>query len=227
MARRARRLRAGSAGVTDDPIDAGRTGAPAEAPIDRAFDEVRFGAARTLNLRAQQPTAAQAAAQCESWLRQLQVSGAEEALVITGRGLRSIYGWSPVRQAIVALLPSLRRRNVISGWAEHTPGSFVVTFAPVRALFEAPRRRRERMVALVAPPPSLAALDGETVRLLRDLATVSLSALGVRTPTPVLVQDEMQRQFAALSAALPVSGDQEALLQQAILRALEEFEREG
>jgi hypothetical protein len=83
------------------------------------------------------------------------------------------------------------------------------------------------MVALVAPPPSLAALDGETVRLLRDLATVSLSALGVRTPTPVLVQDEMQRQFAALSAALPVSGDQEALLQQAILRALEEFEREG
>lgn len=197
------------------------------APIDRAFDELRFGASRTLNLRALQPTAAQATAQCESWLRQLQVSGAEEALVITGRGLRSIDGWSPVRQAIVALLPSLRRRNVISGYAEHTPGSFVVTFAPVRALFEAPKRRREPRTPPIAPPPSLAALDGETVRLLRDLATVSLAALGVRAPTPALVQDEMQRHFVALSAALPASGDHEALLQQAILRALEEYEREG
>lgn len=198
---------------------------PVPAPLRRAFDEIRFGPSRTLNLRAQQPTAMQAATQVEAWLRTLQVQGATEALVITGRGNRSIEGFSPVREAIVKLLPSLRRRNVISGFEEHTPGSFGIHFAPLRALFEAPRRRRERSPLPSAPlPEALSALDPETQRQLRDLATMSLAVLGVKAPTRAQIEDEMRRQFVALTVALPQDGDREALLQQAILLAAEEYE---
>ena len=196
------------------------------APLERAFDELRFGPSRTLNLRAMQPTATQASTLAEGWLRSLQVQGAEEALLVTGRGRNSIEGYSPVREAIVRLLPSLRRRNVISGFAEHTAGSFVVTFAPVRALFDAPNRRREKSDRVPAPTPAaLKALDSETLGQLRDLATFVLATLGVHSPTRAMVEDEMKRQFATLSAALPDDGDREALLQQAMQRALEEFER--
>ncbi|MBL0170846.1 MAG: hypothetical protein IPP90_08975 [Gemmatimonadaceae bacterium] len=195
------------------------------ASLGRAFDAARFGPTRTLNLRAQQPTAAQAATQTEAWLRTLQVQGANEALVVTGRGNQSIDGYSPVREAIVRLLPSLRRRNVISGFAEHTPGSFVVTMAPVRALFEAPSRRREKAPRTErAAPAELAALDDETVRQLRDLARLALAQLGLKAPTHAQLQDEMHRQFAALTTALPADGDREALLQQAMQRAAEEYE---
>ncbi len=197
----------------------------ADTPIGRAFDEIRFGASRTLNLRAQQPTATQAATQTEAWLRTLQVQGAVEALIITGRGLRSVDGYSPVREAIVKLLPSLRRRNVISGFEEHTPGSFVILFAPVRALFEAPLRRRERGPKIAKPlPQTLAALDEETQRQLRDLAALSLAVLGVKSPTRLQIEDEMARQFSVLTVALADDGDREALLQQAIMRAAEEYE---
>ena len=200
---------------------------PSPAPLQRAFDELRFGSARTLNLRAMQPTATQAATLAEQWLRSLQVQGADEALVVTGRGRNSVDGYSPVREAIVRLLPSLRRRNVIATFAEHTAGSFVVTFAPVRALFEAPNRRREKSERIKPPSPaSLSALDGETLRQLRDLATLVLATLGVHSPTHAMIEDEMRRQFATLSAALPDDGDREALLQQAMLRALEEYERD-
>lgn len=196
--------------------------------VARAFDEARFGATRTLNLRAMQPTALQAASHAEAWLRSLQVQGATEALVITGRGRGSIEGYSPVREAIVRLLPSLRRRNVIETFQEHTAGSFVVTFAPVRALFEAPKRRREKTDRPPLPTPSaLAALDTETLRTLRELAKSVLASLGVHAPTRIMVEDEMGRQFAALMAALPDDGDREALLQQAIARAIEEIERDG
>ncbi len=198
---------------------------PVPAPLQRAFDEVRFGPSRTLNLRAQQPTAMQATTYTESWLRTLQVQGAVEALIITGRGNRSVDGFSPVREAIVRLLSSLRRRNVISGFEEHTPGSFVVLFAPVRALFEVPRRRRERAPRPVSPVPQvLAALDEETQRQLRDLAALALTVLGIKAPTQAQLDDEMRRQFAVLSAALPENGDREAVLQQAMLRAAEEYE---
>lgn len=191
--------------------------------VDRAFDELRFGSARTLNLRALQPTALQAADLTERWLREHQVRGSEEVLVITGRGNNSADEYSPVREAIVRLLPSLRRRNVLATYAEHTPGSFVVTLAPVRALFEVPRRRREKP-APVPRPPSLAALDEETVRQLRDLAMLSLSVLGLNSPTRPQLEDEMLRHYTALSEALPENGDKEALLQQAMLRAAEEYE---
>jgi hypothetical protein len=151
------------------------------------------------------------------------VLGADEALVITGRGNNSVEGYSPVREAIVKLLPSLRRRNVIAGYAEHTPGSFVVTFAPVTSLFETPKRRREKP-APAPRPPSLQGLDDETVRQLRDLAAMSLAVLGLNAPTRAQLEDEMLRQFSVLSAALPAGADREALLQQAMLRAAEEYE---
>jgi len=191
--------------------------------LGRAFDELRFGAGRTLNLRRLQPTALQAAQLAERWLREQQMLGADEALVITGRGNNSLDGYSPVREPIVRLLPSLRRRHVIAGYAEHTPGSFVVTFAPVQALLDPPERRRER--PLVAPrPPSLGALDEDTVKPLRDLAVMSLAVLGINSPTRAQLEDEMLRQFGVISAALPEGANREALLQQALLRAAEEYE---
>ena len=196
-------------------------------PIERAFDEIRFGVSRTLNLRAMQPTATQAATLAEAWLRSLHVQGAAEALVITGRGRNSVDGHSPVRAAIMRLLPSLRRRNVLSAFTEHTAGSFVVTFAAVRALFEAPKRRREKSERVLPPTPAaLAALNDDTLRQLRDLATYVLATLGVQVPSRLMIEDEMQRQFSALASALPDDGDREALLQQAMQLALEEFEHE-
>ena len=196
-----------------------------ERPLAQAFDELRFGARRTLNLRAQQPTVADAVVRCEQWLRQQQVEGASEVLVITGRGLRSLDGVSPVRAAIAALLYSLRRRNVIAAFAEHTAGSFAVTPAPVRALFEAPKRRREPSTMSRRPVvPQLAALEPDTTALLAELAQVQLLALGVRDPTRAQLEDEMLRQFAALSPAVGTSADAEARLQQALVRALEEVD---
>lgn len=194
--------------------------------IQRAFDELRFGPGRTLNLRPLQPTARQAATLVEQWLREQQVRGSGEVLVITGRGNNSVEGYSPVREAIVRLLPSLRRRHVIAGYAEHTAGSFVVTLASVNALFEAPRRRREKPAteAATASPATLEALEEETVRQLRDLAMLSLAALGLQSPTRAQLDDEMRRHFQMLSVALPTHGDREALLQQALLRAAEVYE---
>jgi hypothetical protein len=192
--------------------------------LSRAFDELRFGPGRTLNLRTLQPTALQAKQLAEQWLREQQVLGAEEALVITGRGNNSLDGYSPVREIIVQLLPSLRRRNVIDGYEEHTPGSFVVRFAPVKSLFETPKRRREKPQVAVPRPPSLDGLDEETLRQLRDVAHLSLAALGLMSPTRAQLEDEMLRQFAALTGALPDGADREALLQQALLRAAEEYE---
>lgn len=197
----------------------------AHSALNKAFDEVRFGARRTLNLRAQQPTALQAVQHTEAWLRSQQVEGASEVLVITGRGNRSVEGVSPVRQAVAKLLPSLRRRNVVKSFVEHTPGAFAVTLAPVRALFEAPSRRRERGPRAELPlPATLAALDIETQAQLRELALLSLEALGIRTANHAQIEDEMQRQFAALASSIEDNDDREALLQQAMMRAKEEYD---
>ena len=196
---------------------------PTERPIEQAFDEVRYGAERTLNLRAHLPTRGEAVARAEAWLRERQVTGAREVLVITGRGNASVDNVSVVREGVAQLLASLRRRNVIAGYREHTAGSFVVELAPISALFEAPRRRREKGAA--PPPPNprvLAGLDAETRRMLRTLAVTILQHLGVHSPTRRIVEDEMLRQFAALAPAVPEGPDREALLQQAIARALEE-----
>ena len=120
------------------------------------------------------------------------------------------------------LLASLRRRNVIAGYREHTAGSFVVELAPISALFEAPKRRREKTVPPAPDPRALKGLDEETRRQLRTLAVTILQNLGVHSPTKRIVEDEMLRQFTALAAGIPEGPDREALLQQAIARALEE-----
>ena len=195
--------------------------------LPRAFDELRFGPERTLNLRPLQPTAVQATRQVEQWLRLMQVQGAKEVLLITGRGNQSIDRYSPVREAVVRLLPSLRRRNVISGYIEHTAGSFVVEPAPMSALFDVPKRRRERSAAPLEAiaPGTLEALEPETLRQLRELATLTLAGLGVHAPSAAVVHDEMRHQFALLTAGIPEGRDQEAVLQQAMQRAAEEFER--
>ena len=196
---------------------------PAARPIEQAFDEVRYGAERTLNLRAHLPTRGEAVARAEAWLRERQMTGGGEVLVITGRGNASVDNVSVVREGILQLLASLRRRNVIAGYREHTAGSFVVELAPISALFEAPRRRREKAGPPPAPDPRvLAGLDEETRRMLRTLAVTILQHLGVHSPTRRIVEDEMLRQFTALAAAVPEGPDREALLQQAIARALEE-----
>ncbi|MEP6778879.1 MAG: hypothetical protein ABJC26_03250 [Gemmatimonadaceae bacterium] len=194
--------------------------------LKRAFDAARFGPTRTLNLRPLQPTAVQAARQVEAWLRLMQVQGAPEVLLITGRGNQSIDLYSPVREAVVRLLPSLRRRNVISYYLEHTPGSFVVTPASLAALIEAPKRRREvRAAKDKTVPDSLSALEKETVRQLYDLAVITLAGLGVHSPTAKVLREEMEHQFSQLVVGIPDGKDREAVLQQAIQRAAEEYEQ--
>lgn len=190
--------------------------------IQKAFDELRFGPLRTLNLREHLPTADEARARTESWLRTKQVERAGEVLVITGRGNHSENGVSVVRQTVLALFPSLRRRNVITSWEEHTPGSFVVALAPMQSLFEAPRRRREPEQP-PGVPDTLDALDRDTLALLRRLAVTSLTILGVHDYER-FVESEMTAKFSALSAAVADSDDPEAELRAAIRRALDELD---
>src|SRR5689334_12469763 len=99
--------------------------------LDRAFDSARFGDRNILNLRESLPSAADAAARAEQWLRQKQVEGAGEVLVITGRGNNSDNGISPVREAVIRVIASLRRRNVVERYEEHTPGSFSIRLASI------------------------------------------------------------------------------------------------
>src|SRR5689334_3336067 len=97
--------------------------------LRQAFDQARFGPQRTLNLRETLPTAAAAVIRTEAWLRQHQIDRTDEVLIITGRGNQSIGGVSVVREAVIRLLHTLKRRGVVTGHQEHTPGSFAVTLA--------------------------------------------------------------------------------------------------
>ena len=201
------------------------------SPLKRlwhAFDEAAFGHERTLNLRESLPSAADARARAESWLRMRQVMKSGEVLVVTGRGNQSPNGISVVREAVLALMPSLRRRGVVKSWREHTPGSIVVSLAPVADLLSAPRRNRARDADDKDPsgpavPVSLAALEPETLALLRRLAVETIESLGVRHAEGY-VEQEMQTIFAKLSVTLPVSGDREGTLRRAISRAIEDVE---
>lgn len=186
--------------------------------LKRAFDEARFGADRTLNLRATLPTADEAARRANAWLRERQTSGADEVLIITGRGNGSDGGFSVVREAVAKTLRQLKRQGVVDTVVEHSPGSFVATLAPVRRLWEGARR--------TAPPRSdipggatLGGLEPETASLLRALAERSLDALGVEASESFL-QREMAMQFAALIRGIPGGDDREGRLRDAIRRAL-------
>jgi len=194
------------------------------AGLQQAFDEVRFGAARTLNLRQSLPTGAEAATRLEAWLRQHHVQQSGELLVITGRGNNSESGISVVREATIRVFHLLRRRGVVKEFAEHTPGSFVVTLAPLSAAVDAHKHRGEREALPPPPePPTLAALDEATRRQLRILAERSLDVLGVRERGP-FVENEMLRLFGVLASSAAPGPDREARLRAAIELAISEVD---
>ncbi|NUO95665.1 MAG: hypothetical protein HOQ19_01400 [Gemmatimonadaceae bacterium] len=194
------------------------------AGLQQAFDEVRFGGARTLNLRGTLPTASEAAARLEQWLRQHQVQQSGEVLVITGRGNNSEGGIAVVRETSIRVFHELRRKGVVDAFVEHTAGSFVVTLAPMRALLEATGRRREQTPPpKPATPPTLDALTDETRQLLRILAERSLDALGVRDRDP-FVAGEMLRLFGSLASTVPAGPDRERRLRTAIRSAMTEYD---
>jgi hypothetical protein len=190
----------------------------------RAFDEAEFGPKNTLNLRESLPSTADARYRAEAWLRERQVSRAKEVLVITGRGNQSPGGVSPVREAILALLPSLRRRGVVTEWREHSAGSFVVKLDSISSLLEAPRRRRDRPSRQELPSPeSLRQLDASTIELLRRLAVRSLETLGVREPEK-FVESEMLSKFQSLAGSIDNGQDGEQKLREAIKAALDQLD---
>jgi hypothetical protein len=192
--------------------------------LRQAFDEVRFGAERTLNLRESLPTPDAATVRTEAWLRQQQVDRADEVLIVTGRGNQSEGGVSVVREAVLRLLHVLKRRGVIAGHEEHTPGSFVVILAPLSALWESPRRNRGRGIAPQPKnPPSLDELDEETRTMLRNLAERALEGLGLKD-TANFLQGEMLRQFGAIAATVGDAPGREARLRTAVRAALDQHE---
>ena len=202
----------------------GRDRTPRTRAVQAALDEARFGPAHTLNLRAVLPTPVQAATRAESWLRQKQVERAGDVLVITGRGNASIAGVSVVRQAVLDLLRTLKRRGVVQAIGEHTPGSFVVTLAPVSAMRSAPARRRHPTpVPERTDVKALAGLSRDTRKLLRTVALHSLEALGVREPA-AFVEREMLAQLSHLSATVTAGPMREERLRRALLAMLEELE---
>jgi hypothetical protein len=193
--------------------------------LAQAFDEARFGPARTLDLRTSMPTAVEATRRAEPWLRERQMARAGEVLLITGRGHGSPGGIGVVRRAIEGLLTRLRRIGVVARVRIHTPGAFVVELAPIRSLFETkPRARQREIEAVPVDPTGLDALDAETRRELRLLAGYSLTRLGVQ-PTETFVRDEMLRQFAILASGIASDeGDREGRLKFLVSAARAAFE---
>jgi hypothetical protein len=196
-------------------------------PIARVFDELRFGAARTLNLRDGLPTVAQAETRVESWLRLQQAEGGGEVLIITGRGLGSLDGVGRVREAVHRRCTQLKRLNVVTQVSEYGPGAFVVTVATLRALVEPPRLRTGRKTPTpVADPGELAALPESLRAVLRELAILSVHRLGVREPSEAMIADEMRTQFGALSPSAVSAPDPAAALHRAAERLLQELREE-
>jgi hypothetical protein len=193
----------------------------------QAFDEARFGSERTLNLRASLPTPDEATRRADAWLRQQQIAQLGDVLIITGRGKGSHEGVSVVREAVIRLLHSLKRKGVVASHEEHTAGSFVVTLAPMHELLESPRRQRDAHRRPAPPPPptppSLDALQPETREMLRDLAAHALDHLGVHDREP-FIEGEMLRQFSVLTAAIPKGVERDRWLREAIRRAMEAYD---
>lgn len=186
-----------------------------------AFDELRFGAHRTLNLREGLPVAAEAVQRADRWLREQQVKGNEEVLVITGRGSHSPGGIGIIRQEVERLLFSLKRRGVVAGHEEHNPGAFVVRLAPIRAMVEAIPRKKDPVTP--GGGPELHGLSPETMTLLRQLAEFSLDTLGV-TPDESTVEDEIHRQLRAITPALRGGPEMERELRAVLEKAISEYD---
>ena len=188
----------------------------------RALDELRFGPQRTLNLRDNLPSAQEAVRRAEGWLREQQVLGSKEVLVITGRGSQSVGGVAVIRPAIEKLLFSLRRRGVIAAHREHNPGAFAVQMAPLRALVEAPARRRERQHSREGPV-TLEGLSHDTMQLLRDLAERSLDSLGIAATDKGLA-DEMHRHLRIILPSLAGGERMESRLHAALKAAMADYD---
>ena len=196
--------------------------------VQQAFDEARFGISRILNVREPMLSGMEAARRAEGWLRAKQVEQADEVLVITGRGNGSPGQVAVVREEVGKLLRRLRRAGVVAEIGEHTPGSFVVTLAPLRALFEAAPRTRDghegrQRHPRARNPGSLVGLEPATLLLLRRLAGLSLESLGIDAPDEGFIEGEMERKFALLTRAGGVALSEDAL-RVAIERALIEYE---
>lgn len=188
-----------------------------------AFDALRFGRANTLDLRTSLPTGFEATRRVEAFLRERQMARAVEVLVITGRGNQSTDGIPVVRPAVAGALAKLRRCGVVQSWQEHSPGSFVVTPAPIKALFEVPRRHGDPAVAAVADDKAFAGLTDRTRMALHQLAVRSLQQLGAPAVEP-FVHDEMLRQFSALGRSIPSGSDRDARLRAAAEATLDELD---
>lgn len=186
----------------------------------RGLDELRFGPERTLNLRETLPTAREAVERCERWLREHQIRGTREVLVITGRGSHSVGGIAVIKQAVEKLLFSLRRRGVVGAHAEHNPGAFAVTLAPLRALSEAAARRKDPRRS--SPDFAFEGLSAESVSLLRNLAERSLESLGVDA-TDERVRDEMHRHLRLLAPGM-TGHEIDFDLQTVVRRAIAEYD---
>lgn len=200
------------------------SGKPRLKALWNALDEAAYGRERILNLRELLPTAAEARTRTDAWLRSRQVMKSLEVLIITGRGNQSIGGVGIIRGEILGMLPSLRRRGVVESWREHNPGSVVVKLAPMSALLQAGKRRRDDTSALPpeANPGALAELGTETVRLLRHLAGQNLAALGVSDVRP-FIEQEMLRNFSTLARSVSAGENREERFRDAILCAIDEI----
>lgn len=194
----------------------------------RAFDEIHFGPDRTLNLRDSFPSGADAKFRAENWLRQRHAESSEAVLIITGRGKGSTDGTPVIKNDILALLHTLRRKGVVKSWQEHSAGALVVQLGSVKDLLTAPARHRDTKrgnakARVVNSEPGLAALEGETRSLLRELAERTIVDLGIRDAEG-LVESEMLHKLSLLVHSLPESGDREAALRSVIIRAIEEMD---
>jgi len=188
-----------------------------------SLERLRFGPLRTLNVRASKLSGQESAARVESWLRSKQVELTGEVLVITGRGAGSLEGIPVVKDATRLVLNRLRRLGVIESYGEDTPGSFIVSLAPLRSLLEAPARRRTRETPPARKLPGIQGLKPETGERLRSLATRAIDALGVKDASDSVIAGEMVRQFSMIARTAPTGVDADKWVDGAITKALREY----
>ena len=194
--------------------------------VQKAFDEVRFGPTRMLNLRQGLPSGAQAVQRAEGWLRAKQIELAGDVLIVTGRGHGSLGGVPVIKTEVQRLLGRLRRNGVVAGVREHTAGSVVVTLAPLRALFEGIARHKDLSAVSARPPsaPAFEALAPATREMLHRLAARAIESLGVRSPSERTVIAEMERQFSLLTRTIPRADFSEQAFAAALARAVDEYD---
>jgi hypothetical protein len=193
--------------------------------IHRALDRIRFGTRRTLNVRDGLLSGAEAARRVDGWLRARQVELDGDLLIITGRGAGSADGIAVVREATRRTLYALKRGGVIQAIRDDTPGSFVVTLAPLRTMLDAPNRRKPGTpTAASVPAATIKGLSARTQGRLWELSAHALDSLGIRNGSPEVMRDEMERQFSRLVASAPTGAPLERWIASGIERALREYE---